>query len=541
MQLTKHTILLAFLLPAIMLLFSCNKFKDMNIDPTRSANLNPALQLAQTQLQFSGDLEQNERLGVLETMPMIQHIAGAWANQWGGMYVKQEQYLSLIWERDYPGKILNIVDAVNRTKDNPAQTNLHAICRIMKVYLFSRLTDLYGDIPYSEAGKAYIEGISKPKYDSQKDIYTDFFKELTEAAAQLDPSKDKNTEDLFYKGDAIKWKKFANSLHLRLAMRLVKIDPALAQKEATAAFNGGLFTSYSDICKLDHENVQNDYTDIRGNGLSAAITQGDIIAYRLCNTLINTMKATNDPRLDYIARVYIDNPYKPFERIDITAQVKAQVGIFGVNSGNFIWDDYKNSFQISVPEMGGASFTVDNNTQKAQLANFLVANNAPFIHLSYAEVQFLLADACFRWGITLGGTYTEHYNKGLEAACNQLALFPGGPGSSTGSTPAISSAKITQFQNDNPLLSGKELNIINTQLWVALLMNGPEAYANWRRSGYPLLVPGFYPGYSTINTIPRRFEYPLSEKVQNADNVNAAIQKLGGVDDWTKRVWWDKE
>ena len=541
MQLTKHTILLAFLLPAIMLLFSCNKFKDMNIDPTRSANLNPALQLAQTQLQFSGDLEQNERLGVLETMPMIQHIAGAWASQWGGMYVKQEQYLSLIWERDYPGKILNIVDAVNRTKDNPAQTNLHAICRIMKVYLFSRLTDLYGDIPYSEAGKAYIEGISKPKYDSQKDIYTDFFKELTEAAAQLDPSKDKNTEDLFYKGDAIKWKKFANSLHLRLAMRLVKIDPALAQKEATAAFNGGLFTSYSDICKLDHENVQNDYVDIRGNGLSAAITQGDIIAYRLCNTLINTMKATNDPRLDYIARVYIDNPYKPFERIDITAQVKAQVGIFGVNSGNFIWDDYKNSFQISVPEMGGASFTVDNNTQKAQLANFLVANNAPFIHLSYAEVQFLLADACFRWGITLGGTYTEHYNKGLEAACNQLALFPGGPGSSTGSTPAISSAKITQFQNDNPLLSGKELNIINTQLWVALLMNGPEAYANWRRSGYPLLVPGFYPGYSTINTIPRRFEYPLSEKVQNADNVNAAIQKLGGVDDWTKRVWWDKE
>jgi hypothetical protein len=253
------------------------------------------------------------------------------------------------------------------------------------------------------------------------------------------------------------------------------------------------------------------------------------------------MKATNDPRLDYIARVYIDNPYKPFERIDITAQVKAQVGIFGVNSGNFIWDDYKNSFQISVPEMGGASFTVDNNTQKAQLANFLVVNNAPFIHLSYAEVQFLLADACFRWGITLGGTYTEHYNKGLEAACNQLALFPGGPGSSTGSTPAISSAKITQFQNDNPLLSGKELNIINTQLWVALLMNGPEAYANWRRSGYPLLVPGFYLGYSTINTIPRRFEYPLSEKVQNADNVNAAIQKLGGVDDWTKRVWWDKE
>ena len=533
MQHIKHTFLPAILFSAVIFLFSCNKFKDMNIDPTRSANLNPALQLAQTQLQFSGDLEQNERLGVLETMPMIQHIAGAWANQWGGMYVKQQQYLSLIWERDYPGKILNIVDAVNRTKDNPAQTNLNAICRIMRVYYFARLTDLYGDIPYSEAGKAYIAGISKPKYDLQKDIYNDFFKELTESVAQLDPAKDVNTGDLFYNGDVTKWKKFGNSLHLRLAMRLVKIDPSLSQKEATAAFNSGLFTSNADLCKLDHENVQNDYADIRGNGLSAALTQGDIIAYRLCNTLINTMKATNDPRLDYIARVYIDNPYKPFERIDITAQVKAQVGIFGVNSGNFIWDDYKNSFQISVPEMGGATYTVSNNIQKAQLANFLVANNAPFIHLSYAEVEFLLADANFRWGINLGGTYTDHYNKGLEAACKQLSLFPGGP--------VIPDAKIAQFKMDNPLLPGKELNIINTQLWVALLMNGPEAYANWRRSGFPVLTPGYYPGYSTVSTIPRRFEYPASENEQNADNVNAAIQRLGGTDDWTKRVWWDKE
>ncbi|MBC7868259.1 MAG: SusD/RagB family nutrient-binding outer membrane lipoprotein [Gloeobacteraceae cyanobacterium ES-bin-316] len=524
----------AFLFILIITVGACNKFEDMNIDPTRSSNLNPALQLAQTQLQFSGDLEQNERLGVLETMPMIQHMAGAWGNQWGGMYVKQQQYLSLIWERDYPGKILNIVDAVNRTKNNPAQSNLHAMCRIMKVYLFSRLTDLYGDIPYAEAGTAYINGIGRPKYDRQEDIYKDFFKELKEASAALDFAKDKNTQDLFYKGDVTQWKKFANSLHLRLAMRLAKRDPILAKQEVEAAFNSGVFTSNNDICKLGHENVQNDYVDIRGNGLSAAINQGDIIPYRLCNTLVNTMKATNDPRLDYIARYYIDNPFRPFERIDITAQVKAQVGVSGVNSGNFIWDDFKNSFEITVPEMGGAAYTVTNNIQKVQLANFLIANNAPFLHLTYAEVEFLLADACFRFGISLGGTYTEHYKKGLAAACNQLALFPGGP--------VIPEAKITQFQNDNPLQVDKELEIINTQLWEALLMNGPEAYANWRRSGFPRLLPGFYPGYSTVNTIPRRFEYPLSEKVQNLENVNAAIQRIdGGVDDWTKRVWWDKE
>jgi hypothetical protein len=525
---------IAVLVAGTMSLLSCKKFGDMNTDPTKSAKLAPVLQLAQTQLQYSGDLEQNERLHVLLTMPMVQQLAGAWGNQWGGMYVKQQDYLALIWEKDYPGKILNIVDAVERTKGVTGQENLNAICRIMKVYLFARLTDLYGDIPYSEASRAYYTGVSLPKFDRQQDIYNDFFKELTESAQQLDQSKDANAQDLFYKGNVQNWKKFANSLRLRLAMRLVKVDPEKAKAEATAAFNAGLFTSNADICKLTHEDVQNDYADIRGNGLSGALNQGDIIGYRLCNTLINTMKTTNDPRLEHIAKYYIDNLYKPFERIDITAQVKGQIGITGVNSGRFIWDDWQNSFDVIVPELNNAAYTVSNNIQKAQVANFLIRNNAPFFHLTYAEVEFLLADANFRWGLSLGGSYTDHYRKGMEAACQQLALYPGGP--------TISSAQITQFQNDNSLQPGRELENINTQLWEALLMNGPEAYANWRRSGFPKLVAAYYPGYSNSTTIPRRFEYPQSEKIQNAANVQAAIDLMPGKkDDWTSTVWWDKQ
>jgi hypothetical protein len=541
MQLIKKNIFSVIMLSAVILLLSCNKFGDLNTDPTRSSDIDAGLQLAQIQAHFSGDLFLNERLSTMETMPRVQHVAGSWSNQYGGAYVKQEEFTSLLWERDYPDKILNIVDAVDRTTDKPTKTNLNAICRVMKVYLFSRITDLYGDVPYTEAGRAYKSGIDKPKFDIQKDIYTDFFKELTEATAQMDPSKDVVTQDLFYKGDIAHWKKFANSLHLRLAMRLVKIDPVLAQKEAVAAFNGGLISNNNDICKLDHENIQNNYDDIRGNGLSASITNGDIIQTRLCNTLINIMKNNNDPRLQYIAKSYIDNPYKPFERIEITEQVRDKVGIIGVKPGDFIWDDWQNSFDITVPEMGGAVYNVGNYEQRAQLANFMIANNAPFIHLSYAEVEFLLAEANFRWGLSLGGTYTQHYNNGLEAACNLLSFFPGGPGSSAGTTPAMDAAKITKFKNDNTLEPGKELKYINTQLWIALLMNGPEAYANWRRSGYPDLQPGYKPGYSASKTIPRRFEYPLSEKVQNAENVNVAIKNLGGADDWTKRVWWDKE
>jgi hypothetical protein len=219
------------------------------------------------------------------------------------------------------------------------------------------------------------------------------------------------------------------------------------------------------------------------------------------------------------------------ERTDITPQVKAVVGITACKNGDFVWDDWKNTFTIEVPGIG--PYDVGNNTQKMQLANFLVANDAPFLHLTYAETELLLAEACYRWNLNLGGDFMTHYNRGIEAAMKQLSLYPGGP--------QIRDAEISKYKTDNVIAPGKELAMINHQLWVALFLNGPEAYANWRRSGFPVLTPGYKPGYSSVNTIPRRFEYPLSEKEQNAENYNRAVQDMGGKDDWTGRVWWDKE
>src|SRR5690606_729160 len=124
-----------------------------------------------------------------------------------------------------------------------------------------------------------------------------------------------------------------------------------------------------------------------------------------------------------------------------------------------------------------------------------------------------------------------HYTRGVEAAMQQLSLYPGGP--------VITSAEINNFLNENPLAAGEELKQINTQLWITLMLNGPELFANWRRTGYAELVAAPN-NESTSLTIPRRFEYPLSEKEQNGENVQTAISRIGG-DDWTKRVWWDQE
>jgi len=510
-------------------LVSCDKFDEVNIDPTKSSDMDPGLQLAWVQVNYSGHLENVERLNTMMTMPMVQHIGGIWANRWGQMYIKSANYMHIIWENSYPNDVLNIVDAVERTTDDETKTNLNAICRIMRVYVFARLTDLYGDIPYTEASQAAFSGLVRPAYDKQEDIYNDFFKELKEAAQQLDAAKDPVPTDLFYSGDIALWKKFANSLRLRCAMRLIKVNPTKAEAEAVSAYEDGVFASNEEMCIMKHENVQSDYADVRGNAASVGINQHEVLP-RLSNTLINAMRNTNDPRLAQIARYYIDVPYQPFTRVDITQQVVDVVGYTGVNPTDYVWDDWKPSFDINVP--GRGAYTVSNNEQKAQLANFLIQNDAPFFHLTYAEVELLLADASLRFGNKFGDNAQIHYERGVRAALEQLALFRGGP--------VIPNADITTFVQGVPLIPGRELEIVNTQLWIALFLNGPEAYANWRRTGYPVL-PSSVTGESDITTTPRRFEYPLTEREQNSTNYQAAVQRLSGGDAWNSRVWWDAE
>jgi hypothetical protein len=243
------------------------------------------------------------------------------------------------------------------------------------------------------------------------------------------------------------------------------------------------------------------------------------------------MKQTLDPRMQYIARDYWVNPDKPSERIDVTDGVVAQIGLIGVGPGKYNYDDYLGSINVAVD--GHGTVSVPNNGQKAQLADWMITNDAPYLHLTYAEVEFLLAEATERWGLNLGSDASTLYKNGMAAACQQLSLFKGGP--------VLTNTQIQDFQTNNPLQPGKEIEQIDTQLWVALLLNGPEAYANWRRTGFPQLTPAIT-AESTTTTIPRRFEYPLTETEQNATNIAAAIANIpGGVDDWTARVWWDKQ
>jgi hypothetical protein len=302
------------------------------------------------------------------------------------------------------------------------------------------------------------------------------------------------------------------------------------------AYNAGLMASNDDICYTEHDNNFNNYAQFSGNGMSSAWRQGGYpTGFRIHNTFINHLKNTNDPRLDLFARHYYDDqPGSTWEtRVDITDEVKAQVGIFGVNPTAFIWEDWQNTIIINDPKLG--EVPVGNNLQKAQIPAFLITYDAPFLHLTYAETLFLLADATIRLNMTFAETAGEYYKKGMRAACEQLKLYK--------SAPVISEQEITDFINDNPLQPGSELELINNQLWVNFFLNGPEAYANLRRSGFPVLPSGFRAdGYSDTQTMPRRLQYPLSEKTLNNAQLQAAIDRFdNGEDDWNNRVWWDAE
>src|SRR6476620_3132310 len=151
-----------------------------------------------------------------------------------------------LWAVYYQNVIKYTHDAIARTKDDPARSNLYNMARIWQSYAFMILTDEYGDIPYTEGGAGLTDQIFFPKYDQQQDIYPDIIKQLTEASAALSESGIIESSDVLYAGNIAQWKKFGYSLLLRAGMRLSKVDPATAQATVQAAFNGGVILDNAD-------------------------------------------------------------------------------------------------------------------------------------------------------------------------------------------------------------------------------------------------------------------------------------------------------
>lgn len=531
----KHLI---YILVLLMLTFTygCADFDELNENPTKSLDMDAGLLIPTVQMRQSENHQEWARY-LSYPAGFMKQWTGYWGTvEYGGRAQKFGNYMEQMWISYYPIILRDVIDAVHRTNDVPESVNVNSVARILKVQCFHKLTDTYGDIPYFEAGMGAVTYNFTPKYDKQEDIYYDLLKELKEAAEAINPAGDEIKYDLYYNGDLTKWKKFANSLRLRLAMRLIKVDPARAKSEAEDAIASGVFTSNDDICYVKHELYQNPSEGVgKGNGLALRLSQVETPqdnTFRVAKELIRQMEQTRDPRLLICARSYYNDP----ARSDITALVRAQKASYedmALPAQKFSWDEGIWESPLTI-ELNGRNVTLEHNQARLQPSKYITSADAPFIHLSYAEVKFLMAEAAYRGWNVGGGDVQSHYEEGLDAAVRQWSLF---------GVTSFDEDEMSTFQLFNKLVPGTELLQINTQLWILHILDPMETWSNWRRTGLPdFEFTKTEDGKNNSNyQFPRRLEYPIEEQMKNKANYDEAISRMGGKDDWLNRIWWDKE
>lgn len=504
--------ILLFCLAAVSI--SCDEnFDEINTNKVDPTTLSPLFLLNQgivdmryrdgfTTLQ---DLSYN--FGIVQQIitPFGSSLAGANYNQ---LNLSNAQR---IWENTYRNALKNIVDAVEKSREDPLSANLYQSTRIWKAYAYMVLTDNYGDIPYFQGARGFIDQIVDPVYDTQEAIYNDILKELEEATAALNPANPRVTSEILYGGDPLLWKKFGYSLMLRAAMRLAKVDPAKAQNFVTKAVAGGLIQTNAENAVLRNTSVFNNY-------LAVHLGAREKANYYLTAPFVNHLKDNNDPRLRSISIRHVGATNGPSQTIARITRDPAQQ--IGMPMGH---DD------VSINSVLAANGVVS-------LWDFSQANiytvlkiDAPQFILTYAQNQLLLAEAAVRGWVP--GNAADYYAAGIRANMEQMALYDGDA--------MIPTADIDQYIAAHPLAAGRELELINTEYWIAAFLDGSELFANFRRSGFPILQKNPYTGSEITGDFIRSMPYPDSERVVNLANLQEALSRQGP-NNLDRRVWWDR-
>lgn len=548
-------ILSAALLAGISSSCSDSYMEDLNTDKSKANSIDPNAQLTTAELQTYGDL------GMVEIYrnylyAFTQQLMGCRnTTNYGGRHTVDNNEMGRIWTSFYPKAIKNLTDAIHRSAEDENRKNINAILRIYRVYMMSVITDIYGDAPYSEAGLGYLKEIYNPKYDTQEDIYNDFFTELKDAASALDAANDRITGDVIYNGDVAKWIKLANSLRLRYAMRISDVAPEKARKEFEDALasEGGVLTSGSDDALIKYMDIsfsfgQDSYTDYRGNALSQLLFGNDPAnnpSY-LCSTFFNQLYNTKDPRTFMIARFYYDglmSKTSPDNRIDLTDEITGKgIAMNPCQPGAFSYDPWPQGYDSDMmKEIAKTNPSVETTMAREtepKLANNFLRGDNPGVVMTCAEVNLLLAEASLKKWNT-GGTVEGFYSKGVRAAMDFLADNYG--------YDRISDNDFNAYIADNGIghTEQQAKAAINTQAWILHFTNPAECWANVRRSGYPRLKSPAEYGFGQYLTggkdIPVRLCYPTLESSYNKPGYDEALKRMGGKDSWNTHVWWDVE
>ncbi len=386
---------------AMFLISGCtDNFDELNTNPVAysSSNFNPNYLLTTSQLTYTGSTDfsyETWRANLIYCSTMMQQFSttlGYWA---GDKYTLNAAYATAYWDVAYPEQVKPVVDLVEFTRDKPQYKNLHQIGRIMKAMILQRITDLYGDVPYFEAGMGYYSKAYFPKYDKQEAIYADILKELEEATNSLDPVADKPSGDAFYNGDILKWQRFGNTLILRAAMRLTKAKPDLAKIYVQKVIEKTM-QSNSDNAFLVNNAAGGRVTINRNSQVLNGPPEN--VEIKWSQTFIDHLKSTKDPRLSVIS-VRNGNNNNP----------SSQIGM-------------PNGYDVgTIRNISTAPGYPGDRLSYSGPSSIFRNNDGPTFILTYAESELLLADAAVRFN--LGGNPEEHYKNGVRAAITYLSQY----------------------------------------------------------------------------------------------------------------------
>jgi hypothetical protein len=519
------------LIAVLILIGGCDKdFVEVNTDPFAISDIDPTLLFAGAQRTYLGGWESEHtvvqqfvnpfNLGATLGFNFNANIDGFQNGSWGA----------------YQGGLKEFVHILYLLEGTTGQVNLESITRIWKAQVFMNLVDHYSDVPYFDACLAAIKGEEYfyPEYDDDEAIYDDLYNELHEAIADLNPSGDFVSTDLFYGAHAYyptsdaaalvaKWEKLGNSLLLRLGMRYSKSDPAKAQSIVSEAFNGGVMTSNADNAFVTYDGT------LFSNGSNNGLINNNPRFYYAAEPFVNQLKSTSDPRSKYMIAMF-DEPNDPLGDTNPDTDIANQFGLpVGIPSS-----DLENAPYRGI-KGGGFDYSQMN-------VNVVASISAPTFWMTYAQTSLLLAEAAHRGWITGGETAAQqYYEAGIRADMDNYSIYLSETGSNL---PSVSVGEQNAYiaQAGVAYNATDALELINTQYWIACIRDGTEAWANWRRSGFPALNRNAFDDVLLENGgdgYVHRFTYPDVEASENKVNYDAAVQTIGGIDDLVTRVFWD--
>ncbi|PRY85111.1 SusD/RagB family nutrient-binding outer membrane lipoprotein [Mongoliibacter ruber] len=492
----------------LLVVSSCDQnFDEWNTNRVDATNINPAYQLNQAIINSSASSfgTMVYELGIVQQLisPNSGVLTGANYNQDNRASTQNN------WQVYYREVIKNTKDIIRRIQDDPSRQDLYQMTRIIQANAFMVLTDTYGWVPYTQAGLGFSDQqIFFPAYDSPEFIYGEIIKELTEASNALGAAgSNVETGEILYGGNVDQWRRFANSLLLRAGMRLSRVDPSRAGQIVQTAFSSGVILSNEDNALVRHDN---NFLNPIGNTLNA--TEASNVY--MTEPFVNYLKENNDPRLSAIAVRYVGATSGTQHTVDRQSfDPEVQIGMpMGLDNVTAV---------ERAASMGLASFYDFTQIDRRRITKL----NAPNFIVTASQTNLLLAEAVSRGWIA--GDAGSFYSEGIRLHMEQIGTYD--------EASVIPDEEIAAYLAANPLNEGSALELINTQYWVSSLLNGPEAFANFRRSGFPNLAPNPYPGREVefIN----RLTYPNSEISVNEENVSQAISQQGP-DNLETRVWW---